>query len=108
MSTEPATTGGEQTYTVKSGDNLSKIAKEKGTTVKALRAANNLKTDRITVGQKLKIPTKASASAASTAAPAEPTPAARPVRRRRLPLGGKGLYRAPGDLSPASGVRFCR
>jgi LysM repeat protein len=71
-SAEPMATGGEPTYTVKSGDNLSAIAKEKGVTVKALRAANNLKTDRITVGQKLKIPTKTSASAASTAAPAEP------------------------------------
>ena len=71
-STEPVATGGEQTYTVKSGDNLSNIAKDKGTTVKALRAANNLKTDRITVGQKLKIPTKASAPAASAAGPTEP------------------------------------
>jgi LysM repeat protein len=71
-STEPMATGGEPAYTVKSGDNLSTIAKEKGVTVKALRAANNLKTDRITVGQKLKIPTKTSASTAGTGAPTEP------------------------------------
>jgi len=64
-SAEP-TPGGERTYSVKSGDNLSTIAKDKGVTVKALRAANNLKTDRITVGQKLKIPAKA------TTTPAEP------------------------------------
>jgi LysM repeat protein len=64
--------GGEHTYTVKSGDNLSSIAKAKGTTVKALRAANNLKTDRITVGQTLRIPVKASAPATGGAAPAEP------------------------------------
>jgi LysM repeat protein len=63
---DTGTTGGEQTYSVKSGDTLGSIAKEKGTTVKALRAVNNLKTDRITVGQKLKIPVKASA------APVEP------------------------------------
>jgi LysM repeat protein len=73
-STGGASTSGEQTYTVKSGDNLSSIAKEKGTTVKALRAANSLKTDRITVGQKLKIPVKASVPATGTTVPAEPTP----------------------------------
>src|ERR1035441_3138008 len=44
--------GGEQTYTVKSGDNLTKIAAHLGTTVKALRAANGLKIRSIKVGQK--------------------------------------------------------
>ncbi|HVV70374.1 MAG TPA: LysM peptidoglycan-binding domain-containing protein, partial [Verrucomicrobiae bacterium] len=38
---------GEQAYTVVSGDSLSKIATHFGTTVKALRSLNNLKTDRI-------------------------------------------------------------
>jgi LysM repeat protein len=51
---EPA--GGPQTYTVRSGDTLTKIATNFKTTVKALRAANNLKTDQIKVGQKLVIP----------------------------------------------------
>ena len=60
---ESASAGGEQIYTVKSGDNLTKIARQFGTTVKALRAANGLKTDSIKVGQKLKIPAKASAPA---------------------------------------------
>ena len=62
-----------QIYTVKSGDSLTKIATEFGTTVKALRSENNLKTDKIVVGQKLKIPTKASAAPASSA-PASSTP----------------------------------
>jgi LysM repeat protein len=70
--TGPASAGGEQTYTVKSGDNLITIAKEKGISVKALRAANGLKTDRIHVGQKLKIPAKASTSAAGSTTPTEP------------------------------------
>lgn len=74
MAAEPAATSGEQTYTVKSGDSLSAIAKEKGTTVKAIRATNNLKTDRITVGQKLKIPTKSSSATTSTTTPTEPMP----------------------------------
>jgi LysM repeat protein len=46
-----------RTYTVKSGDTLTKVATAHKTTVKALRAANNLKTDAIKVGQKLTIPT---------------------------------------------------
>jgi LysM repeat protein len=70
--TEALSAGGEPTYAVKSGDNLSSIAKEKGTTVKALRAANNLKTDRITVGQKLKIPAKTAAPAGGSTAAPEP------------------------------------
>jgi LysM repeat protein len=45
-------------HTVKSGDTLIRIAVANHTTVKAIRAANNLKSDRITVGQKLKIPAK--------------------------------------------------
>ncbi len=57
------TVGGEHTYTVKSGDTLTKIASQQGTTVKALRAANNLKTDKIRVGDKLIIPAKAAAPA---------------------------------------------
>lgn len=55
----PSATTGEQTYTVKSNDTLTSIAKAHGTTVKELRSLNNLVTDRIIVGQKLKIPAKA-------------------------------------------------
>jgi LysM repeat protein len=60
------TPGGEQMYTVKSGDSLTKIATEFSTSVKAIRAINNLKTDKIVVGQKLKIPAKGSGTTAST------------------------------------------
>jgi LysM repeat protein len=45
------------TYVVKSGDNLTRIARAHGTTVKAIQSANNLATDRIAVGLKLRIPT---------------------------------------------------
>jgi len=71
---ESASAGGEHTYTVKSGDNLTKIAGHLGTTVKALRAANGLKTDSIKVGQKLKIPAKASAPVTAPVAPVESAP----------------------------------
>lgn len=71
-----AVEGAVQTYVVKSGDTLTKIATHFGTTIKALRAANSLTTDRIKVGQKLKIPTKAAAPAPAPApvAPVEPAP----------------------------------
>jgi LysM repeat protein len=64
--------GGQQVYTVKSSDTLIKIAREFGVKVKVLRAANNLKTDKIKVGQKLKIPPKT--AAASEAAPSATGP----------------------------------
>src|SRR5688572_12503973 len=44
------------TYTVKPGDTLTKIASAHKVTISQLRAANNLKTSRVNVGQKLKIP----------------------------------------------------
>ena len=47
----------ETLYVVKSGDSLTRIAKAHGTTVQTLKAANGLKSDRIVVGAKLKIPT---------------------------------------------------
>jgi LysM repeat protein len=61
------TTNADKVYTVKSGDVLYKIAKLHDVSLKALRTANNLKTDQIKVGQKLKIPSKASTQ--ETAAP---------------------------------------
>jgi LysM repeat protein len=72
---------GEQTYTVKSGDNLTKIAADHHTTVKAIQSANNLTDTRIKVGQKLKIPVKAVAPApAPVAVPVpEAAPAPAPV-----------------------------
>jgi LysM repeat protein len=69
----PAPAEGEQVYTVKSGDTLTKIAAQFGTTLKSLRSDNNLTTDRIKVGQKLKIPGKAAAPNVP-AAPSAPTP----------------------------------
>jgi LysM repeat protein len=43
-------------YMVKSGDTLVRIAKAHGTTVNALKSANHLKSDRVFVGEKLKLP----------------------------------------------------
>ncbi len=52
----PAVSGPMTTYAVKSGDSLSVIAYKHGVKTAALREANGLKSDRITVGQKLKVP----------------------------------------------------
>ena len=79
--------GMEQVYTVKSGDNLTKIATKFGTTVKALRAANNLKTDSIKVGQKLTIPGGSSAPAPAPVAPAESVPPPPPAPAPAMPPG---------------------
>jgi len=46
------------TYKVKRGDTLEKIAKRFGTTVKELKRINKLKSSKIYVGQKLKVPVK--------------------------------------------------
>jgi LysM repeat protein len=54
------------TYTVKAGDNLTKIARAHGVTVSDLRAANGLKTSRVNVNQKLKIPAPAAKASAAT------------------------------------------
>jgi LysM repeat protein len=52
----PAPSPTAKTYIVASGDTLSKIAAKFGVTVTALKAANNLTTDSIKIGQKLVIP----------------------------------------------------
>jgi LysM repeat protein len=74
----PAAAPGEmttKTYKVKSGDNLMKIAKNNGVNVKQIRAANNLKTDQIKVGQTLKIPVKVAAAVPPPVEAAPPVPA---------------------------------
>ncbi|HEX5398717.1 MAG TPA: LysM peptidoglycan-binding domain-containing protein [Verrucomicrobiae bacterium] len=83
-------TGGE-TYVVKPGDNLSKIAREHDTTVKALQAENNLTTTMIKVGDKLKIPAKAGAAAPVPV----PTPGEVPVP----PVAPPASTTAPSNMS---------
>ncbi len=67
-SKSPAISGPTTAYVVKSGDSLSLIAHKHGVKVAAIREANGLKSDRIVVGQKLKIPgaTKKVSEAKST------------------------------------------
>ena len=81
-STPAAATG--DAYVVKAGDTLGKIAKAQGTTIKELQTLNNLKTTQIRVNQKLKVPQKAAASAATpnpvTPGGAAPTGAPAPAQ----------------------------
>ena len=53
---------GENTYTVKKGDSLYVIANKYGITVDELKAANNLSSNLLNVGQILKIPKKEEAT----------------------------------------------
>jgi LysM repeat protein len=67
--------GAGNTYVVKSGDTLSKIAKANGTTIKAIEAANpGLDANHLKVKQKLNLPVKTDAAMTAPAAPA-PVPA---------------------------------
>lgn len=51
--------------TVKHGDYLEKIARENGTSISAIKKSNNLKSERINVGQVLKVPLSKKKKAAS-------------------------------------------
>jgi LysM repeat protein len=74
LGTSVAPTTVADTYKVKSGDTLTSIAKAHGIKLQELRAANSLTTDRIKVGDTLKIPGKAlTAPEMSPAGSAMPT-----------------------------------
>jgi LysM repeat protein len=68
--TTPAVTTAGESYLVKQGDTLARIAKKFGISVKQLKSANNLKSDRIVPKQKLTIPAKAPSASAAGSAPA--------------------------------------
>ena len=49
-------TGATSVYVVKNGDSLGKIAHANGTNIRTLKEINALKSDRVFIGQKLKVP----------------------------------------------------
>lgn len=61
------------TYTVQSGDTLSRIAKKQGVSVAALKSANGLSDGLLKIGQTLKIPAGGGAVVAKTDAKVDPT-----------------------------------
>ncbi len=88
-STTPSTSA-SASYTVKSGDTLTRIARNHNTTVAALKSANGLRTDRINVGQKLKVPGVAKPAATPSAGPAVATPPLDPLGGALPPLPAPG------------------
>ena len=84
----------KSSYTVKPGDSLAKIAADYGTSVKAIRHLNKLKSTRINAGQKLQVPVKVSmqqslpATNVSNASDGAPFPAS---TGNTNPAGGKGV-----------------
>lgn len=63
-------TGSGQTYAVKAGDSLWKIAHNNNISVSALKQANGLTSDALKIGQKLTIPAPATASTVASPATA--------------------------------------
>ncbi|WP_449537989.1 LysM peptidoglycan-binding domain-containing protein [Ferdinandcohnia sp. Marseille-Q9671] len=61
-----------KTYTVASGDTLWGIANGNDTTVSAVREANNLTSDSLSIGQVLRIPTEEAVSSGGTTQPTPP------------------------------------
>jgi LysM repeat protein len=71
---EPTKTGAGSVHVVKAGESLSKIARQYGTTIKAIEAANNLKSTRVMVGQKLRLPVPSQTIVPAESAEAGPVP----------------------------------
>ncbi len=86
--TTDSTSSSDDVYTVKAGDNLTKIAHTAGTTYKAIMALNNMTSTRINVGQKLKLPAKTTA-----ASPMETMPAAATTTTASNPTSGAPVMR---------------
>lgn len=61
--------------TVKNGDSLDKIARANKTTVSAIKQANQLKTDKLKIGQVLRLPVKSGETPSAPAVVAAPKPA---------------------------------
>ena len=72
----PASEQEYSTYIVQNGDYLAKISKKCNVTIAAIKKANDLKSDTIRIGQKLKIPGKLPESMTAPAAAAAAQPAA--------------------------------
>lgn len=60
--TIPSSSGANSVYTVKQGDSLFKIAQQYGTTVDAIKRANGLTSNTIVPGQRLTVPSGATAA----------------------------------------------
>ena len=96
----PVAAGTTVSYKVVAGDSLSVIAQRHGSSVAAIREANSLKSDRIQVGQTLKIPNakKSVAAASPTAKPTATAPKTEPPKTAAVKPA------APPTAKPAAPV----
>ena len=90
--------GRPATYEVNKGDNLSVIAARFGVSLSELRKANNLKSDVIHVGQKLKVKNPLHLTRSKDVR------WARPVRKPGKVLRPFGQYKVKGILMPRTGT----
>ncbi len=90
-----AATVSGQTYTVQRGDALARIARKFNVSVNDIKAANNLSSDVIRVGQELVIPTAGSVNSINAPLPSSPPPSS-----------GSTYTVQPGDSPAAIARRF--
>lgn len=97
----PAVSGPVTAYVVKSGDSLSLIAHKHGVKTAALREANALKSDRISVGQKLKVPGAKKTPDASAADKKADATSAKTVAPKTSATKGGAAAKATTETKPA-------
>jgi LysM repeat protein len=94
----PAASG--STYVVQSGDSLSVIAQRYSTNVADLKSLNNLSSDRVLVGQVLKVPEGATIPRETVETRPAPRPTPVPVRRDPAPSTPRGPVNLDIGLTP--------
>jgi len=106
---KPAASAIPASYTVKKGDTLGHIAAKFGMSSRELRAGNGLKSDKLRIGQTLRIPggTPAAKSQETAAATEEKTAAAPEAPKHAAPAGGTYIVvkgDTPGAIAEKLGV----
>ncbi len=96
-------------YRVRRGDVLGRIARRHGITVTAIKQANNLKSSRIRIGQRLKLPIGDSAAPLAIARRGKPraTPRARTIKHvKTQPRVAATRRPVAATKPPASGIAY--
>lgn len=99
----PPTGGGKPeggTYTVKPGDSLAKISRATGTPIDQLKAANNLSTENIRIGQTLTLPGAGSDTLKTASIPAQPA-VAKPAAPAKAETASVAPQQAAKPTEPA-------
>ncbi|MEB2843755.1 peptidoglycan DD-metalloendopeptidase family protein [Rhizobiales bacterium RZME27] len=91
------------TYTVKPGDSLAKISRATGTPIDQLKAANNLSTENIRIGQTLTLPGAGSDTVKTASIPAQPAVAkpAAPAKTETASVAPQQSAK-PAEQAPAA------